>query len=93
MTRSSLPARRPPRSVFPSSLLQAKWPTHLSQDLIWWFRERMETMNVTTWFHPSVSVFRGDFATHPGQPFPSPDEGDETIYEGDMLHTDVSGKL
>ena len=43
-------------------------------------------MNATTWFHPSVSLFRPSFQTNPGQPFPSPGDGaDNVIQEGDML--------
>ena len=52
----------------------------------------METLNATTWFHPSVSLFRPTFQTNPGQPFPSPDEGEEdtVIQEGDMLRESLA---
>ncbi len=36
------------------------------QDLEWWFRSKMQDMNVTTWFHPTVNVFGPD---RPGIPF------------------------
>jgi hypothetical protein len=45
-------------------------------------------MNVTTWFHPSVSLFRSDFQTNPDQPFPSPGETSMVIQEGDMIHVE-----
>ncbi|KAL8279624.1 hypothetical protein RQP46_007937 [Phenoliferia psychrophenolica] len=60
-----------------------------TQDVVWWFRDKMEDLKVSTWFHPSVSRFNKDFETHPGQPFPSPDDDLQIIREGDMLHTDM----
>lgn len=59
-----------------------------THDIVWWFRDKMEDLKVTTWFHPSVSRFNGVEESHPGQPFPSPDD-DYVIREGDLLHTDM----
>ncbi|KAG8851133.1 hypothetical protein FRB96_009474 [Tulasnella sp. 330] len=55
-----------------------------ADDLVWWFRDRIQTMNATTWFHPIVNVYG------PGKPG-MPDEGTYTgpINEGDMVHVDV----
>ncbi|KAF9054941.1 hypothetical protein BDZ89DRAFT_1106870 [Hymenopellis radicata] len=51
-------------------------------DLEWWFREKMLTINVTTWNHPRVSVIKSTM--NPGW------EGtDDVIQEGDMLHIDM----
>jgi hypothetical protein len=47
------------------------------QDVEWWFRDQMQAYNVTTWFMPSVSIYR-----------PSSRSVSSTIEEGDMLHTD-----
>lgn len=41
----------------------------------------MQSLNVTTWFQPSITVVNR--ASFPGSP-----EGDKPIQEGDMLHID-----
>ncbi|KAF9058061.1 hypothetical protein BJ165DRAFT_1521378 [Panaeolus papilionaceus] len=52
-----------------------------TEDLSWWFREKMQVINVTTWNQPRISVLRED--SYPGW------EGtDDTIQEGDILHID-----
>lgn len=51
------------------------------QDLEWWFREKYQALNATTWFHPSVSVVTA--VTGPGWSGTG-----TTIQEGDMLHVD-----
>ncbi|KZW04353.1 putative lipo protein [Exidia glandulosa HHB12029] len=51
-----------------------------TSDVVWWFREKMQERNVTTWFHPSVSVFRPANSSHGSS---------QTIHFGDMLHTDI----
>jgi len=55
-------------------------------DLEWWFRERIRSLGLVTWFHPSVDVqradtadARSDFSTRPGE---------TTILPGDLLHVD-----
>ncbi len=57
-----------------------------TEDVEWWFRERIAELKLDTWFHPSVSVQRDDqsslrtsFAAHPS---------DQTIRRGDLLHVD-----
>jgi len=54
-------------------------------DVQWWYRERIRDLNLTAWFHPSVSVQRpdageeGDFSSRP----------DATVIQpGDLLHVD-----
>ncbi|KAG6903423.1 hypothetical protein C0995_005446 [Termitomyces sp. Mi166 len=52
------------------------------QDLEWWFREKMQILNVTTWNQPRISVIVED-PTTPGW------KGTNTIIqEGDLLHID-----
>ena len=54
-------------------------------DLEWWFRERVEALDLDTWFHPSVSVQRpesgasGSFAEGPEV---------DVIQRGDLVHVD-----
>lgn len=57
-----------------------------TQDVQWWYRERMRDLNLTTWFHPSVSISRSDTPEHSGD-FSGPDEGD-VILPGDIVHID-----
>ncbi|MEH6789836.1 M24 family metallopeptidase [Parasphingorhabdus sp.] len=51
-----------------------------TDDVAWWFRERIAELGVQTWFHPSVAISRRgvDEAL----------EGDTIIEQGDMLWTD-----
>lgn len=57
-----------------------------TDDVVWWYRERIKGLKLDTWFHPSVSVQRrtsggrgGDFSARP--------EAD-VIQPGDLLHVD-----
>jgi hypothetical protein len=57
------------------------------QDVEWWLREKLQQMNYTTWFQPSVTIVDGDtkwFAR--GVDVASRPR--ETIMYGDMLHVD-----
>lgn len=57
-----------------------------TDDVQWWYRERIRELRLTTWFHPSVSVQRAgepeatdSFASRPGP---------KTIQRGDLIHVD-----
>jgi Xaa-Pro aminopeptidase len=59
-----------------------------TDDVVWWYRDRIRALGFTTWFHPSVSIQRGDpesfdhlrsFSERPNQ---------ETIQPGDLVHVD-----
>ncbi len=52
-----------------------------TDDVVWWFREKIRDMGWTTWFQPSVSLQRA------GADRPSPGPG--VIERGDVLWTDV----
>jgi hypothetical protein len=65
---------------------QAVQPGHTTtEDLQWWFRDRITQLRLDTWFHPSVSIqrqdggSRGSFATQPET---------QVIRRGDLLHLD-----
>jgi Xaa-Pro aminopeptidase len=53
-----------------------------TEDLEWWFRQRVSDLGLGTWFHPSVDVQRN------GVP-PEKLEGEVVIERGDLLHCDV----
>ncbi len=57
-----------------------------TEDVVWWYRERIRELRLVTWFHPSVSVQRAaaeeersGFASRPGI---------ESIQPGDLVHVD-----
>lgn len=59
-----------------------------TDDVVWWFRQRITNLGLDTWFHPTVDVQRADsndfnhlrtFAKRPDK---------EVIQAGDLLHVD-----
>ena len=53
-----------------------------TSDVVWWFRQRVNDLGLTSWFHPSVTVQRrGATAQQLGE--------DPVIQRGDVLHCDV----
>ena len=59
-----------------------------TNDVVWWYRDRIRKLGFTAWFHPSVSIQRKDpesfdhlrsFSERPDQ---------QIIYPGDLLHVD-----
>ncbi|WP_428618156.1 M24 family metallopeptidase [Shewanella sp.] len=50
-----------------------------SEDLVWWFRERVRELKLQTWFQPSVTIQRAKQADL---------SGDTVILPGDLLHVD-----
>jgi len=57
-----------------------------TEDLEWWYRERIVDLRLSTWFHPSVSVQRAGDADSAVQ-F-ARRTGAETIGPGDLVHLD-----
>ncbi len=56
-----------------------------TDDLLWWYRERVAALHLDTWFQPSVSVQRVGPAA--GTPV-GLGEGDVVIEPGDLIHVD-----
>jgi len=48
-----------------------------TNDLEWWFRQKLSDMGLSTWFHPSVEIQRRNSSIK-----------DEVIHSGDFLHCD-----
>lgn len=51
-----------------------------ADDVVWWFREKVSSLGLSTWFQPSVGIMR--------QGKQGLMEGDEIIQKGDLLWTD-----
>lgn len=58
-----------------------------TEDVQWWFRERMASLNLTAWFHPTVQVIRREQAAHDGD-F-SGGYARNVIQFGDIIHMDL----
>ncbi len=51
-----------------------------ADDVVWWFREKVSSLGLKVWFHPSVGIMR--------QGKQGMLDGDEIIRKGDLLWTD-----
>ena len=58
---------------FSDSVIQPGVTT--SEDLVWWYREKIKELKLDTWFHPSVNIQRNGIE-------------DGIIRPGDLLHVD-----
>lgn len=59
-----------------------------TDDVVWWFRQRITNLGLDTWFHPTVDVQRADSNdfNHLRTFSKRPDK--EVIQAGDLLHVD-----
>lgn len=59
-----------------------------TEEVVWWYRERIKELKLDTWFHPSVSVQRADKEKfeHLGTFDKRPEQN--IIQPGDLLHVD-----
>ena len=59
-----------------------------TDDVVWWFRQRVTSLGLDTWFHPTVDVQRAtsDDFSHLRTFSKRPDK--EVIQAGDLLHVD-----
>ncbi|HMO33054.1 MAG TPA: M24 family metallopeptidase [Lacibacter sp.] len=60
-----------------------------TDDVVWWFRQRIRELGFDTWFHPSVSVQRSDSLSFEHLRSFSNRPKDEVIRPGDLLHVDI----
>lgn len=59
-----------------------------TQDVQWWYREKIRDLNLTTWFHPSVSVQRSENGKHTGDFSDYFADDSDVIMPGDLIHID-----
>ena len=59
-----------------------------TDDVVWWYRDRIRELGFTAWFHPSVSIQRGDPESFDHLRSFSKRPELQTIYPGDLLHVD-----
>ena len=59
-----------------------------TNDLIWWFRERVRALKLQAWFHPSVSIQRKDNKAFDHVDSFTNGYQENTIMPGDLLHVD-----
>ena len=64
-----------------------------TDDVVWWFRQRITNLGLDTWFHPTVDVQRANRGDGPANDFnhlrtfaKRPEK--EVIQPGDLLHVD-----
>jgi hypothetical protein len=59
-----------------------------TDDLVWWFRQKVNDLGLTTWFHPSVEIQRNDNAVFDHLKAFTNTEKENIIRTGDLLHVD-----
>lgn len=59
-----------------------------TDDVVWWYRERIRELKLTAWFHPSVAVQRADPASNEEERSFSSRPDAAIIQQGDLLHVD-----
>ncbi|MEQ8713589.1 MAG: M24 family metallopeptidase [Cyclobacteriaceae bacterium] len=59
-----------------------------TNDVVWWYRDRIRELGLTTWFHPSVSIQRQDPESFEHLRSFSERPEDAIIQPGDLIHTD-----
>jgi len=59
-----------------------------TDDVVWWYRERIRDLNLVTWFHPSVDIQRADNKNFDFLEAFSKAKPENVIRPGDLLHVD-----
>ncbi|MBD1396460.1 M24 family metallopeptidase [Pontibacter sp. JH31] len=60
-----------------------------TEDVMWWYRERIADLKLDAWFHPTVDVQRANPGTGDSQRSFSQKPGVEVILPGDLVHVDL----
>jgi Xaa-Pro aminopeptidase len=59
-----------------------------TDDIVWWYRDRIRELGFTTWFHPSVSIQRKDPESFEHLRAFSDRPVEQIVMPGDLLHVD-----
>ena len=59
-----------------------------TNDVAWWYRDRIRELKLTAWFHPSVSVQRAETPAMDAKASILARHDDDVIQPGDLLHVD-----
>ena len=59
-----------------------------TNDVSWWYRDRIRELKLTTWFHPSVSIQRAEQPAIDMKAAIASRHDDDVIMPGDLLHVD-----
>lgn len=59
-----------------------------TEDLMWWYRERVAELKMQVWFHPSVSIQRADNSQFDHETAFTNKGSGNVIQPGDLLHVD-----
>ena len=59
-----------------------------TNDVSWWYRDRIRELKLTTWFHPSVSIQRAEQPAVDVKAEIASRHDDEIIMPGNLLHVD-----
>jgi Xaa-Pro aminopeptidase len=60
-----------------------------TDDVVWWYRERISELGLVAWFHPTVDVQRPDPDNKENErSFASRPDGETIIMPGDVVHVD-----
>jgi Xaa-Pro aminopeptidase len=60
-----------------------------TDDVVWWYRDRISELGLSTWFHPTVSIQRADEEQFDHLTAFSKGLNPKTIVPGDLLHVDL----
>lgn len=59
-----------------------------TDDVVWWMRQKVTDLGLSTWFHPTIDVQRNDEELKSHIYSFSKGEGSKIIFPGDLLHCD-----
>ncbi|MGM0946813.1 MAG: M24 family metallopeptidase [Bacteroidota bacterium] len=59
-----------------------------TEDVVWWYRERIKELKLNTWFHPTVDIQRPDPESNEASRSFASRPSEMTIMPGDLLHID-----
>lgn len=59
-----------------------------TEDVVWWFRQKINDLGLTTWFHPTVDIQRNDPQNFEHLRSFSNRPEEQVILTGDLLHCD-----